>query len=499
MVISLDKTNIILIIMDTQRADNLSCYGYSKKTTPNIDRIASEGAIFLNNIIPGVWTLPSHSSLFTGRYVSGHGADANCEYLIVEFPTMAEILRENDYHTVGFSNNGWVSRRTGVARGFEEYYMVSRNIASKKVVEWFYVEEESFSGEEADRGSLKTVIAAKSWLKKKWDHNRPFFMFINFIEPHGPYWPPEPFRSRFLPSDIDESELKSLPKLRSVMECVDIRVGALKLSKREWELEKALYDGCTATVDDRIGMLYNFLKEEGLIDETVFIITSDHGDVQGEHDPHVEHHLCVYEELVKVPLIVRYPEIVPKNVRIKWLSQTVDILPTLLDIAGIKDQRYWKTLHGYSLLPTLLENRLVRDFALIEYHTSIQQLYHMWRRHPEYDIRRLSYWIKALRTLKYKYIWYSNGRDELYDLENDPGETKNIAEENPDILKNLKKKLEQILLSIDQVDYGDIQRIEHRRRQFGEDSLKIFDRLRGWGFFRSIKEPKLSTEEDTTI
>jgi arylsulfatase A-like enzyme len=140
-VIHLDKPNILLIVMDTQRADNISCYGYPKETTPNIDRIASEGAIFLNNITPGVWTLPSHASLFTGRYVSGHGADANCEVLPVEFPTMAEILGRLGYQTIGFSNNGWVSRRTGVARGFQEFYLVSREAGGERLVEWFYVEE----------------------------------------------------------------------------------------------------------------------------------------------------------------------------------------------------------------------------------------------------------------------------------------------------------------------------------------------------------------------
>ncbi|RLE99138.1 MAG: hypothetical protein DRJ57_02750 [Thermoprotei archaeon] len=227
----MDRPNILLIVMDTQRADNISCYGYEKRTTPHIDEIARDGAIFLNNITPGVWTLPSHASLFTGRYVSGHGADAHCEYLMAEFPTMAEMLRKLGYHTVGFSNNGWVSRRTGVARGFEEFYLISRRIEGRRVVEWFYVED-YFKGEE-DRGSLKTVNAAVAWLDRKWDRDRPFFMFINFIEPHGPYWPPEPFRSRFLPPSVSEEELRRLPKLRSGAECIDVRVGALKLSKRE--------------------------------------------------------------------------------------------------------------------------------------------------------------------------------------------------------------------------------------------------------------------------
>jgi len=478
----LDRPNILLIVMDTQRADNLSCYGYSKETTPNIDRIAKDGAVFLNNITPGVWTLPSHASLFTGRYVSGHGADAHCEYLMAEFPTMAEVLRELGYHTVGFSNNGWVSRRTGVARGFEEFYLIGRGARGRRVVEWFYVAEE-VPEEEGDRGSLKTVNAAMAWLDSKWDRRRPFFMFINFIEPHGPYWPPEPFRSKFLPPNVSEEELRRLPKLRSTVECVDVRVEALKLSEREWELEKALYDGCTATVDDRVGRLYSYLREEGLLDDTLLIITSDHGDVQGEHEPHVEHHLCAYEELVRVPLIMRYTDAIPRGIRVRWLSQTLDIFPTILDLLEVRERKYWRTLQGYSLMPSLLEDTPVREYALVEYHTSVQQMFHVWRRHPRYDIRRFNYWLKALRTLRYK----------------DPGETRNLASERPDLVEDLRNRLEQVLLSIDQVYYGDIQREQHRMLQYGEVAAVTFKRLRAWGFYREVREAKLLVKEDVII
>jgi len=485
--------------MDTQRANNISCYGYPKETTPNIDRIASEGVIFLNNITPAVWTLPSHSSLFTGRYVSGHGADANCEVLPVEFPTMAEILSKLGYQTIGFSNNGWVSKKTGVARGFQEFYLVSRETSGQKLVEWFYVEESFKETGEHDKGSLKTVNAAINWLKRKWNHEKPFFMFINFIETHGPYWPPEPFRNRFLPSDVSEEEVRSVTRLDSVGECEDIRVGALKLSEREWRIEKALYDGCTATVDDRIGKLFSYLDEKGLVNETLLIITSDHGDVQGEHPPHVEHHLCAYDELVRVPLIIRYPKVVPRAVRVKWIAQTHDILPTVLDILSVKDKEYWKTLQGVSLLPSITEDQPVREYALVEYNKSVQQFFLIWRKHPNFDIRSFNYRIKALRNLRYKYIWYSNGIDELYDLEKDPEETNNIAREQPDIVEKMKLDLEKLLLSIDTVDYGDIPALPSRTSRFGEVAKREYNRLRAWGFYRDIKPAKLPTEEDITI
>jgi len=498
-VIHLDKPNILLIVMDTQRADNISCYGYPKETTPNIDRIASEGVIFLNNITPGVWTLPSHASLFTGRYVSGHGADANCEVLPVEFPTMAEILGRLGYQTIGFSNNGWVSRRTGVARGFQEFYLVSREAGGERLVEWFYVEEGFKEEGERDKGSLKTVNAAISWLRRRWNDEKPFFMFINFIEPHGPYWPPEPFRSRFLPPDVSGDEVRSVARLESVDECIDIRVGALKLSEREWRIEKALYDGCTATLDDRIGKLFSYLDEKGLADETLIIITSDHGDVQGEHPPHVEHHLCAYDELIRVPLIIRYPKAVPRAVKVRWITQTHDILPTILDILGVKDNGYWKTLQGVSLMPSITDDKPVREYALVEYSKSVQQFFLIWRRHPDFDIRRFNYRIKALRNLKYKYIWYSNGMDELYDLERDPGETNNIASDKPDIVERMRLDLEKMLLSIEIVDYGDLPALPRRISRFGEAAKREYDRLRAWGFYRDIKPAKLPKDEDMII
>lgn len=491
------RPNILLVVMDTQRADNMSCYGYPRSTTPNVDRIASEGAVFLNHITAGVWTLPSHASLFTGRYVSGHGADANYEALPAEFPTMAEILGKLGYQTVGFSNNGWVSRRTGVARGFQEFYLVRRGREGR--VEWFYVEE-FFRGEgEEDKGSLKTVNAAASWIKKRWDREKPFFMFINFIEPHGPYWPPEPFRSRFLPPGVSEEEAKSVPMLRSTVECVDVRAGALKLSERDWLIEKALYDGCTATVDDRIGKLYSFLEDQGLADETLVVITSDHGDVQGEHDPPgVEHHACAYDELVRIPLVVRYPEVVPEGAKIKWVSQNVDVLPTILDILGVRGTEHWRTLQGVSLLPSMTADKPAREYALVEYN-SLQLLFLIWARHPNFDVRRYGYRLKALRSLKYKYIWYSNGRDELYDLESDPGERKNIAGERPDIVQMMRSELEKMLLSIEIVDYGDMQLRERRLKPFGEKADEVFARLKAWGFYREVRPAKLLEEEDSYV
>ena len=489
--------NIIIFLMDTQRADNLSCYGYSKRTTPNIDVVANEGVLFVNNIIPGVWTLSCHASLFTGRHVSSHGADAHHEFLPIDFPTMAEILGKLGYRTVGFSNNGWVSRSSGIARGFDEYYLISKGRGKTKKVEWFYVEEERSREEEQDRGSLKTINAAISWIEKKHSGKQPFFMFINVIEPHGPYWPPEPFRSKFLPSDVSDEEAKSIPPLRSVEECIDIRVGKLNLTSREWSIQKALYDGCTATVDDRIGRLYKYLESKGILDDTIFIITSDHGDVRDEHPPHVEHHLCAYDELIRVPLIMRYPKVLPKGKKVKWITQTLDILPTILDILDVDNKTLWKTLQGYSVLPAI-DNEPRREFALTEYMKPLQQFFLIWRRHPDFDVGIYNYMLKALRTLEYKYVWYSNGRAELFDLKNDPSEKKNLATDMPDKVLEMKGKMENFLTSIDKADYGDWLNVGRRIIKM-PGAEELFKRLKAWGLYRETKQAQMPQEKDAYI
>lgn len=494
------KPNILLIVMDTQRADNISCYGYSQRTTPNIDRIASEGAIFLNNISPGLWTLPSHASLFTGRYVSGHGACVDHEFLPSDFPTMSEVLRKIGYQTVGFSNNGWVSRRTGIARGFEEFYLVKRRIGEVSRFEWFYVDEDVLfeEGEEPDKGSLKTVALTINWIEKRLKKKRPFFIFINFIEPHGPYWPPQPFRSRFLPKDVSEEEAKSAVRLRSVYECIDYRAEILKLTEKDWRVQKALYDGCTATVDDRIGRLYSYLEDKEILDETILIITSDHGDVQGEHPPHIEHHLCAYDELIRVPLIMRYPSVIPSGLKIKLITQTHDIFPTILDMINYDGKEYRETIQSKSFL-SVLDGESSRRFAVTEYRKPVLQLFLFWRRHPKFDVRRYNYWLKAIRTERYKYIWHSNGIDELYDLKADPFEKNNLANKEIETVERLRNMLENFLLSIDQVDYGDYPLIERRVERFGEVAKEVHDRLRAWGFYRRIKTAEPPQEKDEEI
>ena len=452
------KPNIMIFIMDTQRVDNLSCYGYAKKTTPNLERIAEEGTLFLNNITPAVWTLPSHASLFTGMYQSSHGAGASCDFLPGRPATLAEVLSSESYRTVAFFGNEWAAI-TG--KGFKEICLV------KKV-----------DPENPDKGSLHRARMVIDWLERNYDGKEPFFMFVQFMEPHLPCWPPEPFRSKFLLEDVTEEEARKVNQDPNL-----VRAGKVRMSERDWAILRSLYDGETATLDHRMGMLFDYLRERGIMEDTLLIVVADHGDMRGEHDymgrfQLMGHHLCVYEELIRVPLIVRYPEVFPAGARVEALVQTLDIFPTVVQILGIKDERLGRQLQGYSLLPTL-KGEHVRSFALTEYQKSIHMCDRVMTVNPNVDFRIFNRWLKAYRTLRYKYIWASDGRDELYDLSEDPGERCNLADEMPEKVEEMRRQLESFLLSMEMHDYGDML---HSCKK--AENLK---RLKAWGFYREIE------------
>ncbi|RLE81920.1 MAG: hypothetical protein DRJ51_02845 [Thermoprotei archaeon] len=444
-----NKPNIILIIMDVQRASNIHCYGYEKQTTPNIDRIAKEGTIFLKCISPAVWTLPSHASIFTGRYVYSHGVGASYNYKPVEKYTLAEILSAAGYKTVGFCSKGHWWARYGIRddRGFEEFYGVTFSSES----EWIEV------------GSSKIIGLVKNWIEKH-RHEEPFFIFINCLEPHLPYIPPEEYIRRFL-GNMSLEEVKELqPNVWKV------RMGLEKISKERWEKLRALYDGETACLDNRLNDLFVYLEESNLMDRTLLVITSDHGDEQGEHyPPHIAHQLHLYQPGIHVPLIVRYPDLFPQGEKVNELVQTLDIFPTILDVLSINNVDVWRQNQGISLLQ-IVNGKRKRLFALSEHQKPLLSFERMLRIDPSYDFRMWNRWVKALIIGDYKYIWSSNGDDELYNLKEDPIEQNNLAHEERDRVNEMKSKLYRILGSLERRDLGDLV-------QGLEDNVRALEKL----------------------
>ncbi len=476
-----NQPNILVFVMDTQPVRNLTCYGYAKNTTPNIQKIADQATVYEQHYVTGAWTVPSHASLFTGKYESGHGVGAQHEYLHRGFPTLAEVLAEQGYETIGFSNNSWVNQdETNIARGFERWIMIprpkGRNIQAGP-------EDEFIVETNVDSGAGSTVDAIMHWFDRERDARKPFFMFVNCIEPHLRVWAPEPFRSRFLPPQISLTQAREVnqdefaERLGMVPDRVDGHMTA-----EDWDLLKGLYDGETAYLDSRMGILFDFLQTREILDETLLIITADHGDLL-ERRGFMGHHLALFDDLIHTPLIVRKPGLVPAGVRFPGFVQICDWFPTFLDLLGVSSDRLAAEMHGVSIRPTW-HGEPIRDFVLAEYQKGIQPIERALRRAPDFDYRLWLRRIKAVRVGPWKYHWYSDGSDLLFDTSTDPGERCNRIAEHPEIAMTLRKRIESYLLSVKRHDYGDKLR-DHGFRNVRWDNMA---RLGAMGVYREIED-----------
>ena len=339
----MEKPNILIYMMDTQRVKNMGCYGYGMPTTPFIDELAGDSIVFEHHYTNGAWTLPTHASLFTGRYLAGHGCGGANNFLEMGLPTMAEVFNRLGYVTGAFCRNSWVmDHETGCARGFSIHRHMPQADANPKETE----------AATTIREALKAVDQAES----------PFLMYLNSLEAHLRCWPLQPFRSRFLPDDATDDEAAAIDQGG-----LDIIAGRRSRSDREWEIMKALNDGETASLDAQIRVLVEEMKKRQLLDNTLFILMSDHGDTYDEHPGHHDHWpTAAWDTNFHTPLIIRFPDGMGKGKRIADPVQTCDILPTICDLLDIKDEELMRTPYqGLSFVETI-DGKPRRDFTLSE-------------------------------------------------------------------------------------------------------------------------------------
>ena len=468
-----NRPNVIIFMMDTQGVRNMSCYGYRRPTTPNIDRLAREGALFVNHFVTAPWTLPVHASLFTGRYESGHGAGGQHEILEPGLPNMGEAFGRAGYRSVALCNNGWAYNDQGGCTGFDEHIRYGRDDVAP-VAPYIPSDDPDLR----DTGSLKAVGVSLKWI----DEHRarrpstPFLMFINCTEPHDPYRPPEPFRSRFLLEGVKYSP-------ETVWcgggQCFST-AGAVCPTLDEWFIQRSLVDGATACLDDRIGKLANELAQRGVLDDTIFIVTGDHGDITGERT-HYSYHSQngVWDWVCHTPLVIRYPKAFKAGTRCKQIVQCNDVLPALMQLCGVRDKALEASMQGENLLKAL--KGPIHDFALLEAQRAIHPMRRAWFEcgHPEdIDVRYMNVSYKAARTKRYKYIWVSDGNDMLFDIVKDPDERWNIIKRYPEIAKKLMKAMEKKLMGIEQRYFQDAFKAGTQNWHYQ------MRRLAAWGFFQ---------------
>ena len=364
---------VILISIDTCRADYLSCYGYPENTTPNIDKFAAEGVRFENVISPVPQTLPAHSSMLTGTIPVYHEVHDNMGFKLgPEQLTLAEILLKNGFRTGAVISAFVLDSQFGMDQGFDYYND--------------HFEEEHKAIDISERIGDETSRVANEWIEQNADDN--FFLFVHYYDPHFDYEPPEPFASKF---------------------------------------NNNLYAGEIAFTDHCIGQVLGKLKELGLYDSTLIIITADHGEMLGEHGE-MTHAYYIYQSAIKVPLIIRFPNSSgPKTV--KEVVGLVDIVPTVCNLLDIEApaQVQGKDLSGYMQ---------EEGFSYPDRYVYCESLFP-----TKYDANPLY----GVVTDKYKYI--QTTRDELYDLAVDPKEGNNILEQKSQHARILKDELMQIMES----------------------------------------------------
>lgn len=442
------KPNVILITLDTTRADHLSCYGYRRKTTPHLDKFAKESLLFRNAYSTASWTLPAHASLFTGLYPSKHGAHGRMDVwvwdlgarLSDQFTTLAEVLRNESYRTAGVIGGPFCSSHFGLAQGFDYYNDDLLNIKPDldyfmlyKIIGRFIPLRDlafryGFSGARI-ASQINDIVF--NWLDKNYEY--PFFLFINYYDSHSPFAAPSPYDRLY--EGKDEKIIKNPKSVeKEINYCVrewaliqSVLSGKHNLSVKEKNHFISQYDGKISCLDFHLGKLFQKLKSLDIYDQTMIIVASDHGESFGEHHL-MFHNLALYDNLLKVPLIIKYPSSMKKTGIVEYPVSLVDILPEILITLKISvpDQIQGLPLGEKRLKGIIAENYKQKYFVKLFPH--------------RFD--------KDLRTIikdNFKYIWSSDGKNELYDLSRDPQELHNLVDELPRKGKEMQTTLDMWL------------------------------------------------------
>lgn len=425
--------NVLLIVIDTLRQDHLSTYGSPQKTTPSMDAFAKEAVQYQTAISQSPWTTPSHAALFTGQYPSRNGVDGRNIHLHPDENTLAEVLSRNGYQTAGFINNVYIRRQTGLAQGFQEYEEFwGRNEGSSILLFVEFIRNRFYP--RTDKGATETNQAVANWLDHDWNSNNPFFLFTHYMEPHALYGSTKEYLGQFLPDGISPEDARHVNQDPELYIC-----NKLQMTDRDFEILRGLYSSDIRYLDNRIGELLDLLRSRKLLDNTIVILTADHGENFGDHHL-MSHELSIYDTLLRVPLLIRYPGGLSAGLQVEIPVQLIDIFPSLLSVLGIHDARLH--LQGSTLLPDQIQNRK-QEYVFVEYNNS-RAVDHIQRRfgkdlilNPVYQPKIL----KAVRSSGWKFIWGTDGTRELYAIDKDPKETSNLFQSDPETAKRMEQAL----------------------------------------------------------
>jgi len=402
------KMNVILISLDQLRADRVHCLGNPRPTTPNLDRLAEQGVRFSHFYTVAPWTAPSYSTLMTSLFPSRHGVTLfwrpGDPLIDSNVPMLAEIFKAWGYHTAAFVNNG-VAGKALTGRGFDEYDQGQPNGQVKDITQ---------RGGEGYNLAPETTEKLLPWLEQH--RAQPFFLFVLFLEPHSPYNPPpqdDIFKTSAYPNETNTGyDLQRGHLFRLAM------LGDQQAVERLYDL----YDGKIHFVDRYVGQLMDQVEKLGLGDNTLIVVTSDHGELLYSHpgDFLTFDHRSLYDAVIHIPMIMAGPGL-PKGKRVDAMASNIDTAPTILNLAGIAPP---KDAAGQSLLP-LIEGKVAAANKYI---------------YAEEDVVVP---LRSVRTERYKLIEnLYTGKVQLFDLQSDPNEQHDIAGQAAGIQADLQSHLQ---------------------------------------------------------
>ena len=394
------RPDIVLVSIDSLRPDHLGCYGYPKPTSPTLDRLASEGVRCEVAVSTTSWTLPAHAAMLTGLFDSAHGVVDNGLRLPAARTTLAEALAHSGWKTAGFFGGPYLDPAFGFGQGFERY----ESCMSPRV-----------ESSHEDVTGPRTVEAVERWLDETVEPGaaEPFFLFLHLWDVHYDYRPPAEYVENFDPGYDGTLDASDLPHNAAI---------AADMSPRDLRHLLALYDGEIRFTDENLGKILDAIDRKGRLRDALVIVTADHGEEFFEHGGK-GHQKTLFDEVVRVPCIVRWPGHLPRGAVVRDPVRIVDLAPTILSLAGASDR---PPMQGRDVSPLLRGESMAPAPALMELLVDRND-------------------IRGLRTDREKLIsWRHAGKSFLYDLVRDPRELEPIPEPSPRLESSLAE-LRQLL------------------------------------------------------
>ncbi|MCB9689967.1 MAG: sulfatase-like hydrolase/transferase [Alphaproteobacteria bacterium] len=435
--------DVVFIVMDTTRAKSVHALGYERDTTPTLDALSKEGVLFTNANSPATWSLPAHSSLFTGKYPSVHQGNSETRFLGPKehMPTIAQTMSTEGWETLAFSANPYISDTYGLTRGFDYTDKAWKSGEGGRQFSFIYrfVDKLGFAAE--DKGGATVVGNIHEWMASRPKDAPPAFVFVNFLEAHFPF-NQLPHDYLYAYTDRPFSELADASQT-----AFGVQFGRQLTEEEKASIEgpiRDMYDGGVKYTDHLVGQVIEEWRKRGTLDNTIVVVLGDHGEMIAEHGA-FGHVSSMYQPDLHVPLVIRYPKKVDAGTRREDPISTVSVFMTILDMLDLENTA------DVDIAPSLFDNS--QRAPIIAERFEEKNLSARFE-HGTANGRGPLLWptgrYRSFREGKYKLVWWTGGDGPwLFDLDADPNEDHDLAAALPDVVAQMTTTLEAMRGGLD--------------------------------------------------